>query len=432
MSPLSRDHLLETFHSYGRPRNRWLVGVEIERHLLRRDGTPTPYFGRHGVSELMHALIAEGWVPGREGPHPISLLKNGASVTLEPGGQFELSGRPYDSVHGAIDEARGFQDTIDRLLEGSDVRQVALGYTPFARIEDIPWVPKSRYVIMRAHMAAAGDLGHHMMKGTCATQASYDFSDEADCARKVQLSTALAPLVTAMFANSPFTRGKPNGWATFRGHIWTRTDPSRTGLPDAAANFSYEAWIDYLLDVPMMFTRHGGTWRFAEGRSFREWMATGEPDRSDWDLHMTSVFPEVRVKQQIEVRMADCVPIDLVGSFVALFAGLFYCKQAADGGRAIAERFSRFGTREERFHVACRHGLKGTVGGRSLAAWAEEIVDVAVAGLSRCSPDDVDLLRPLVRLVQTGESPAHHLLRVAAESHGLNYLIDEMHPSVTH
>jgi glutamate--cysteine ligase len=429
MAALTRAQIVDAFHGYGRPRSRWLVGGELERHLLVPSGAPTPYFGRHGVSELLHALIREGWVPHREGPHPIALLKNGASVTLEPGGQFELSGKPYATVGEVAAEAQAFQDDVDRLLEGTGVRQVALGYTPFARIEDVPWVPKGRYGIMRRHMAEAGTLGHHMMKGTCATQASFDFSDEADCARKVRLATALAPLVTALFANSPLTRGRPNGWASFRGHIWTKTDPARTGMPDAAARFSYERWIDYLLDVPMMFTKVNGTWRPANGRTFRDWMATGEPGVAEWDLHLTSVFPEVRVKHQIEVRMADCVPLDLANAFFALFTGIFYCKRASDGARAVAEQFIRFGTREARFDEACRHGLKGTVGGRSLTSWAEDLVTVARDGLSRCSPDDVPLTDPLVRLVERGESPAHRVLRLAATLDH-DALLDQLHPGV--
>lgn len=413
--PLTRDDLTQAYATYGRPRSRWLVGGEFERHLLDAEGRPAPYEGRHGVRELLHRYIVDGWIPTREGSGIIALVKNGASITLEPGAQFELSGKPYKDAQGVLAEARAFATDLDTRLASGPFKQSALGFTPFAEIDRVGWVPKGRYAIMGPYLRSVGRLGHHMMKGTCATQASFDFSDERDAAAKMRVSIVLAPIVTAMFANSPLTLGKPNGYMSFRGHIWTDTDPARCGFPDAAADFSYARWIDWMLDVPMMFTKSGGVWRHANGRTFRDWMEHGDegrfPTEKDWDLHLTSVFPEVRIKQQIEVRMGDCVPLDLAGAFVALWEGLFYDRRALDQAQALAGLFASFGSKAERFDVACKQGLGGSTGGRRLSTWAESVVAIAKDGLTRVAPQDVALLAPLERVVASGESPAAHLLR---------------------
>lgn len=413
MPKLTRDSLLEAYQSYGVPRERWRVGAEFERHLLDDNGMPMPYFGERGVRWLLETLAEDGWEKAFEGENPIALFKDGASVTLEPGSQFELSGAPFADVRGVDEEIRAFNTRVDELLVGSGYQQVALGFTPVAAIPDIPWVPKGRYVVMREHLKKTGALAHHMMKGTCATQASYDFADEADCATKVQLAVGLGPLTTALFANSPLERGQDTGMMSFRGHIWTQTDPRRTGFPEAATNFSFESWLDYLLDVPMMFIHRGGTYHWARGRTFRDWLADPEdpPTEEDWDLHLTSVFPEVRIKRTIEVRGADCVSRPLGMSFVALFEGIFYCPRARDEAMALQQAFIAAGDKDERFAIACRSGLQGVVGGRTLASWGEELVDIAAGALERRRPGDRAYLAPLVQVVESGESPAAGVLR---------------------
>lgn len=412
---LSRDRLVATFQSYGRPRESWLVGAEFERHMLRSDGSPVPYFGEHGIRWLLEQLEARGWDAEHEGEHPIAVHRGTEWITLEPGSQFELSGSPFRSVQEVFDEAAALAREVDALCAaaGADVHQVALGFTPFARIDDIPWVPKGRYAIMKEYLRRTGSLAHHMMKGTCAVQASYDFADEADAAAKVRLATHLAPLTTALFANSPLSEGRPNGYMSWRGHVWTAVDPRRTGLPDAAENFSFERWVDYLLQVPMMFQRDAeGRWIHAHGRTFADWLASDAPPAwKDWDLHMTSVFPEVRVKRTIEVRGADCVPLPLAMSFVALFKGLFYCERALDEATEFGRELASYGTKEERWEIACREGLQGVIGGRRLAAWGERLLDLADAALDRCAPEDRPWLGPLRRQVESGESPARALLR---------------------
>lgn len=411
---LTRDDLVTAYLSSGKPRSRWLVGAEFERHLLHRDsGMPLAYDGEPGVRWLLERLAESSGDLIHEGDNPIAILRDAASVTLEPGGQFELSGSAGGALQGIASEAEAFSREVAELLEGSAIEQIALGYTPYASMDQIGWVPKGRYAIMRAHLGQTGALAHDMMKGTAAVQATYDYADEADCARKVGLATRLGPLTTAMFANSPYRRGTSSGFMSFRGHAWTQTDPARTGLPSAAESFSFEAWIDYLLDVPMMFKKdRAGGWLAAEGQTFRGWLEAPDehPTMADWDLHLTSVFPEVRVKHTIEVRGADCVPLPLAMSFVSLFKGLFYCDRALEGATELAERFTTHGDRNQRFAVACAEGLEGEVGARRLSAWAEELLDLADAALQRCAPEDRRWLRPLIDQVETGESPARTLL----------------------
>ncbi len=416
-SRLSRDQLLADYQGYARPESDWLIGGEFERHLLREDGTPVPFFGEHGVQWLLDQLAQRhDWKRVHEGEHLVALAGHGASVTLEPGCQFELSGAPFVQIADLANEAKGFTRQVQAILDehGAPFHQVALGFTPWADVEDIGFVPKARYDIMGPYLRKTGKLAHHMMKGTAAIQATYDFADEEDCARKVGIATRLGPLTVALFANSPLSGGQPNGFMSFRNHIWGQTDPDRTGIPDASEGFTYARWVDYLLDVPMMFTKHGGVWSPAYGRTFREWMDDGiegvYPNRGDWDLHLTSVFPEVRVKRGIEVRGADCVSTPMALAFVALFKGLFYCGRATGEAVEIAERFSRADTRDQRFDAAARGGLQGQVGGRPLADWAAELLDATWGGLGRCAPHEQALLRPLVDTVERGVSPAADVL----------------------
>lgn len=425
---LTRDALVAQYHSWGRPREEFLVGAELERHLLRADGAPVPYFGPDGVAWLLERTTEDGWEPYFEAENQIAGFRRGASITLEPGSQFELSTAPHKTTGEVARETAAFVERIDEIVAGRDIHQVALGFTPFADIGAVPWVPKGRYVIMRDYLARTGALSHHMMKGTCATQASFDFSDEADAGRKVRLGIQLGPLTTAMFANSPLAGGKPSGYASWRGHIWTETDPRRSGFPEAAERFDFERWVDWLLSVPMMFYKRGGIWQAANGRTFLDWMGDAEhpPTQDDWDLHLTSVFPEVRVKKTIEVRGADCVPTPLAMAFVALFRGLFYVPAALDRALELAERLTAHGTKEERFEAACRGGLTGVVGGRPLAKWAEELVDI---GRSTFDADDLAHLGPLEAVVASGESPAHAFLRAWSPDPTPGNLIRLTHPS---
>ncbi len=410
---MTREQILSTLHSYGAPPQRWLIGGEFERILLRPDGRSIGYDEPYGIRWLLERLAGEGWEEEREAGNLIALLKDGASITLEPGGQFELSGAPFATLAELQAEIVENRAAIRRLTEGAPVIPVAVGLTPFTAIEDIAWMPKGRYAIMQRYLP--GSLAHYMMKGTASVQCNYDYTDESDCADKVKLAAGLAPLTTAMFANSPLYRGQPTGWMSYRGHIWTKTDPDRTGFPPGLRDdYTHERWVDYLLAVPMMFYKRDGAWIPAEGRSFSEYMTRGidghRPSMADWNLHMTSVFPEVRIKQTIEVRGADCVSLPMSVAFCAMFTGLLYGRSALRDALTLSEDLSSRGTRDARLEAACRQGIEAVVGGRALSEWARELLEIAAAGLAEHDPAGVPMLDPLIAQVASGRSPAADML----------------------
>jgi glutamate--cysteine ligase len=420
--PLNRGDLLRTFQSYGAPRERWLVGGEFERAVVRPDGTPVGYDEPDGIRFILEELNRRqlGWKPYLEDGNLIALERaGGASITLEPGGQVELSGAPHLALADLATEMNLNRQLLLDIAEGRDLRWIACGLTPVAPIEAVHWMPKGRYRIMREYLPAKGDLALAMMKGTTSVQANFDYSDEADCARKVRLCAGVAPLTTAIFANSPLYRNRPTGFQSYRGHIWTRTDPDRTGFPPGLRDdYSHQRWVDYLLSVPMMFYRREGTWQPAQGRTFSQWMTEGIegcfPTAADWDLHQTSVFPEVRVKRTIEVRGADCVGPELALAFCAFFTGLLYDDAALQAGLSLVDELESWGTRESRFEAACQGGLGAQLERgdqrRGLAGWSRELGEIARQGLARYSPADGALLEPLLARLAEGRSPAEDLL----------------------
>jgi glutamate--cysteine ligase len=403
---------------YGRPRTDFLIGGEFERAVVRGDGSPVFYDDPDGIRWILEQIRErqDGWTGEYEGEHLIALVRpNMANVTLEPGGQVELSGAPHRTLGEVAAEMAENRATLLQIAEGHDLHWTACGLTPVAPIGSIGWMPKGRYVIMREYLPQYGDLAHWMMKGTCSVQANFDYVDESDCADKVRLCAGLAPLTTALFANSPLSENKPTGFMSTRGHVWTRTDPARTGFPPGLrSDYGHERWVDYLLDVPMMFYKRDGTWLPAHGRTFREYITSGFdghfPSWNDWDLHQTSVFPEVRIKRTIEVRGADCVSAELALAFCALFTGLLYCPDALDAGLSLVKDIERHGTRDSRLAAACKDGLGGVVDGASLGDWSRELGKIAAAGLSKCMPEDRPMLDPLLARIESGRCPAVDLL----------------------
>ena len=413
---LTRDSLIESFGTYGCPQASWRVGGEFERALVRPDGRPVGYDEPDGIRWLLEQLTDRfGWTPVLEDGRPIALLRSGASITLEPGGQVELSGAPHDRLETLGEEMRTNRQELKSITADKDLVWIACGLSPISPITDIEWMPKGRYALMRAYLPQRGDLAEYMMKGTCSVQANYDFADEADCARKVRLCAGLSPLTTAIFANSPLLENRPTGFKSYRGHIWTRTDPDRTGFPPGLrADFSYARWVDYLLQTPMLFRKTDLGWQDAHGASFGTWLREGIdgsfPTSADWELHQTSVFPEVRIKRTIEVRGADCVDADLALAFCALFTGLLYCDAALDEAMALVAELEQHESRDKRFEVACRDGLSGFIGGRSLGDWASDLGDIADRGIARCLPEDRPKIDPLLERIDAGRSPADELL----------------------
>ncbi len=421
-TPLSREALIEAFHSYGRPRQDWRIGGEFERFLLHGDGGAVSYEEPRGVRWVLEQLQARhGWTPTLEEGRPIGLTGGGGSITLEPGGQVELSGAPHRSLRAMAEEAWRIEGQLIGVLGGPNGDHVwaALGMRPYGSVADVPWMPKSRYRVMRDYLPGRGELALTMMKSTTSFQANYDYADEADCAAKVGLLASLSPLFTAIFANSPIQGGRETGYASTRAHVWTRTDPDRTGFPAALRGaYSHEAWVDYLLDVPMMFLMHGEDYVSAEGRSFRQWMEAGIdgvfPGWEDWALHQTSVFPEVRIKHTLEIRGTDAVshPLSIAG--IALWTGLLHDPVGLDEATLLAADFCRQGTPEERLALAARDGL-GAETDREWADWAAELVEIADRALARSMPADRSLIEPLREQIASGESPAAAVVRLFRE-----------------
>jgi len=426
MQPLSRAAIIERFHRYGS--DNQLIGGEFERLVVRGDGRPLSFDEPGGVRWLLEQLAERyDWQMVLEEDRPIALTRNGANTTLEPGGQVELSGAPHTSLLDVADEALASTGELRSLLEGRDVHLVALGMTPYARIEDIPWVPKGRYRLMAPFLARKGDMAHHMMKGTSSFQANFDYRDEADCARKADLLTALAPLTTAIFANSPLCEGSPTGHASTRALSWTRCDPDRCGIPSALRQgYSHQGWVDYLLDVPMMFLQHEGAWVDPRGLTFRQWMDQGLDDAfptwEDWALHETSVFPEVRIKRTIEVRGADACPLHIALAGIALWTGILYDEAALDEATMLARDFLAQGSHAERMSKAINEGLHATAG-RRYATWAHDLVAIGGRGLSRSRPSERAVLEPLEALSVHGDHPGVAALRIFRESRSPNHFL---------
>ena len=320
---------------------------------------------------------------------------------------------------------------LNQLADEANLRVITCGLTPIMNIEDIGWMPKGRYDIMKEYLPQHGDLAHYMMKGTTSVQCNYDFINEEDCAQKVQLCSALAPLTTAMFANSPLYTNAPTGFQSYRGHVWTRTDPDRTGFPPGLReDFSFERWVDYLLAVPMMFIQRGDQWIHAKGHSFSHFIQHGVeghfPTWEDWELHMTSTFPEVRIKRTIEVRGADCVSQELAIAFCSLFTGLLYDESALSKGLELAKEVTGYDSRNERFNEACRNGIKGQFGSAKILDLAERMIEIGYEGLGRFQPHNKELIKPLMDQINRGCSPSHELLKAWHHNPSPEHIIETL------
>ena len=406
-----------------KPREAWRIGTEHEKFAFTwEDLKPLPYEGERGIRALLEGLSKYcGWMPVLEGDKPIALTKEGCNVTLEPGGQVELSGAPLETLHQTCNEVHTHLDQVKEVCEPMNAGMLGMGFAPTWRRDEMPKMPKARYDIMRAYMPKKGSLGLDMMHRTCTVQVNLDFADEADMVRKFRTSLALQPIATALFANSPFTEGKPNGFQSYRSHIWTDTDPDRSGMLDFVFEdgMSFERYVDYILDMPMYFLYRSCRYLDVSGKSFRDFMEgkldalPGErPNVNDWADHLTTAFPEVRLKRFLEMRGADGGRWEKLCALPALWVGLLYDSDAL----TAAEDLVKDWTKEERHflrdHVP-RDGLKTPFRNRDVQAIAKEVLAIAAEGLRRRARfdrlDDLDetqFLAPLVDIAETGESPA--------------------------
>ena len=421
----SKAQLIEWFSSACEPVSAWRVGTEHEKFAFRvADHAPLPYEGADGIGAILDGLTKFGWTAIKEGDNTIALTHEGCAITLEPGGQFELSGAPLDTIHQTCDEVHTHLAQVREVCDALGTAMLGLGFRPKATREDIGWMPKGRYEIMKRYMPTKGNLGVDMMKRTCTVQANLDFESEADMVEKYRVSLALQPIATALFANSPFVEGKPSGFKTFRSHVWTDTDPDRCGmLPFVFEDgFGFERYVDYLLDVPMYFVYRGGQYIDVAGKSFRDFMAGTLPEvagetaaMGDWADHTTTVFQEVRLKKYIEMRGADGGPWNRICALPALWVGLLYDKGVQDQAWQMVKDWSVEDMETLRNDVP-RHALQASIAGRTVQDLAKETLDLAREGLRRrarldsSGNDETGFLEPLNAIAESGRTQADEML----------------------
>ncbi len=414
----SIDQLAAHLASGAKPKDQWRIGTEHEKFVFCRETLkPAPYEGEAGIRAILERLSEEtGWEIIREGGRPIGLKGEGASVSLEPGGQFELSGAPLDNIHQTCDEVHRHLEAVKKVCEPMGVAFLGMGFAPTWTREEMPLMPKARYDIMRAYMPKVGNLGLDMMHRTCTVQVNLDFSSEADMVRKFRTSLALQPIATALFANSGLKERKPSGYASYRAHIWTDTDPDRTGLLNFVFEdvFGFERYRDYMLDVPMYFVRRHNKFLDASGQSFRDFLAgklpalPGEtPTMEDWDDHLSTAFPEVRLKTFLEMRGADGGPWARICALPAFWVGLLYDEDALAAAWDVAKGWSTQ-MREQLRDDAAKFGLQAEVDGRKVQDVALELLAISREGLRRrarmgnLKEDETTYLDPLVKIAKSG------------------------------
>ena len=425
--PITSKRQLVEFHEAGnKPPSAWRVGTEHEKFVFRRsDLRRVPYEGPDGIGALLQGMLRFGWDPVMEAGNVIALENDArCSITLEPGGQFELSGAPLETIHQTCDEVHEHLRQVREVCDELGLGMLGLGFDPKSRREDVGWMPKGRYRIMRAYMPKKGQQGLDMMLRTCTVQANLDYQSEADMVKKFRVGLALQPVSVALFANSPFTEGKPNGFQSYRSFIWTDTDPDRCGtLPFVFEDgFGFERYVDYMLDVPMYFVYRDGNYIDASGQSFRDFMAgrlpayPGQlPTMTDWVDHLTTAFPEVRLKSFLEMRGADGGPWRRLCALPALWVGLFYDQVALDAAYDLVADWTQAEREAMRAEVP-KLGLDARIRSRTLRDVALEVLDIAREGLhrrarrDRAGEDETHFLDTLFSIAGSGRTPAAELL----------------------
>ncbi len=422
----SRDQLISVFSKGEKPQTSWRIGTEHEKFVYRRSDHHAPsYDERGGIADLLDGLTRFGWKPVYEGDVVIALSGPDGTVSLEPAGQLELSGAPLENLHQTCAETGRHLKQVKEVGDELGLGFLGVGMWPDKPRDELPIMPKGRYAIMLNHMPKVGTMGLDMMLRTCTIQTNLDYRSEADMAQKFRVSLALQPLATALFANSPFTEGKPNGYLSYRSHIWSDTDPARTGmLPFVFEDgFGYERYADYALDVPMYFVYRNGGYINAAGMSFRDFLRgelpalPGEkPTVSDWNDHLSTAFPEVRLKSFLEMRGADGGPWGRICALPALWVGLLYDSQALDAAWDLVKGWSMEERQALRDSVP-RLGFDAPVpGGRTLRDIAPDVLEIARSGLAArarldaSGTNETGYLSELQEIVARGNTPSEMLL----------------------
>ena len=424
--PLTADMLAAHLAEGCKPETQFRIGAEHEKFVFRHGSNATVPYEPDGIKALLEGLMRFGWQGVYEGETLIALERNKANISLEPAGQFELSGAPLETIHDICAETRSHLGEVKAVADPLNIGFLGLGFAPTWTRDDCQIMPKGRYVIMRRYMPLVGGKGLDMMLRTCTVQANLDFSSEADMIRKFRVSLALQPIATALFANSPFVEGKPTGLLSNRANVWTDTDPDRTGMLRFVFQdgFNFETYARYALDVPMYFVKRGDRYVDVAGRSFRAFMAgelaelPGErATMKDWSDHLTTLFPEVRLKQYLEMRGSDSGPASRICALPALWTGIFYDPAALDAAWELCKAWKPE-SREQLRLDAARLGLKAEIEGRSVRDVAVDMVAIAKAGLKRRARlnagmlDETSYLSELEEIADSGMTPADRLLEL--------------------
>lgn len=417
------DDLVAFFENAETPPEGWRVGTEHEKIGLYSDGFGLiPYAGERGIGAILEVIAqSDGWKRIREDGNVIALEKAGASITLEPGGQLELSGAPLRTTHETCDEFHTHLALMKRVSEPMGIVWLGLGIHPIHPVEAIPVMPKARYRIMREYLPTRGSRSLVMMFQTATVQANFDYANESDMVEKLRLSLCVSPIVSAIFANSSISEGRANGFISKRLDAWEETDPDRTGMLPFAfdPDFGYRRYVEWALDVPMFFIVREGRYEAANGLTFRQFLERGHhglrPTLADFDRHLTTLFPDVRIKKILEVRGADAVPSGLTCSLPALWKGLLYDAAAREEARSMVE-YSTHEFRLEARRDAARRGLAAEYAGRRMLDLARELTRISREGLRRIAhagtsePDECSFLDPVFEQLERGASPGQVIL----------------------
>ncbi len=432
----SWDELAADIEAGEKPKDRWRIGTEHEKFPFYQDDLgAVPYeddaTGRPGIRAVLEGMRdLDGWEPILDGGRIIGLAEAatdkgpGGAISLEPGGQFELSGAPLETIHQTCSEANEHLKHLRTVAEPMGIGFLGVGFDPLRRRGDVPLMPKRRYEIMRSYMPRVGQHGLDMMLRTCTVQVNLDFASEADMVDKMRASIALQPIATALFANSPFKEGKPAGALSLRSRIWRDTDPARTGMIPFVFDegFGYQAYVDYALDVPMYFVKRGDAYHDVAGASFRQFLERGldqlpgeRPTRSDWTNHVSTIFPEVRLKRFLEMRGADGAPWRRICALPAFWVGLLYDADSLGEALELVAPWDAE-QRQALRDAAPETGLKGTVAGIDVHATAKRAVAIAREGLTKrarmgwAGEDETSFLDPATEVAESGITAAERLL----------------------
>jgi glutamate--cysteine ligase len=420
-----RDDLVRHLAKGAKPASAWRIGTEHEKFVYCPETLkPLAYDGQPGIRQLLDGMTRFGWKPVKEGDNIIGHSFEGASLSLEPGGQFELSGAALKTVHETCAEVNTHLAQIREVAAEIGAGMLGLGFAPSWRLDEVPVMPKGRYQIMRRYMPKVGGYGLDMMFRTCTVQVNLDFADEADMVKKFRVGLALQPISTALLANSPFREGRPSGFLSYRAQVWTDVDNARAGMLPFVfeSGMGFERYVDYALDVPMYFVYRDGRYHDVAGKSFRDFLARKipevahiEPSMSDWADHLTTIFPEVRLKQYLEMRGADAGQWRRICGMPALWVGLLYDKVALDAAWDLVKDWSAE-ERQALRDMAPKQAFRAPFRNTTVLELARGMLEISGEGLRRrASLDSAGMsedgfINPLRELVARGQTRAEELL----------------------